>query len=105
MTTKKLWYEYLSLINEMSTFPGTYGFDQKRVELHNALFEKYCEMEKLFNGIQRERFDKICHNLNKIIDFKPPLKRFESCNVYAKDIDRYMMLAGRHYVTGFSNKL
>ena len=104
MLVSKLWKEYLSLMNDMAKYPATYGLDQKRAELHEELFKAYAD-NGLFKNIIRERFDEVCHHLDKIIDFNPPLERYESINVCVHDIENYMMFMGRLYVIGHTSKL
>ena len=102
MLISELWKEYLGLIDFMTKFPATYSLDQRRTELHEALFKKYSE---LFSEMIPERFNEICHNLDRIIDFKPPIQKNDSINIYIHDIEKYMMGRGRLYVIGNISKL
>ena len=81
MLVSELWHDYLTTINTMASYKGMYGLDQKRVEIHEKLKAHYANMG-LFKGFMPERFDGICHHLNAIIDFKPPLKKWDSINNY-----------------------
>ena len=104
MIISEMWKEYLSLIDTMTKYPATYGLDQRRTELHEMLFKKYAE-SGLFKNIIKERFNNVCHNLDKVIDFHPPIQRNDSINVYAHDIEHYMMFAGRLYMIGHTNRI
>ena len=102
MIESELWEEYLHIINISSQAPTCYGMDQKRSEIHDELFNHYKE---LLPDAIRQRFDDICHNLDKIIDFNPPLERYDSINFYVHAMDQYMWGHGKLYLTGKIDKL
>jgi hypothetical protein len=89
MIEKNLWYEYLNLIDMISKcendFGSIYGLNQKRIEYHNALIEYYSDNVQKF---KEERFKEITDNLDRCIDFVPPLSLTDSLRVYVGSITR-----------------
>jgi len=97
------WFEYLKLINNMAKMPGMYSLDQMRVDLHKKLTKYYSEF---WDEFIPERFDEICHNLDKVIDFNPPLEKYDNIKPYASEISTRMLIGDlKHYVLGRRSKL
>lgn len=96
INTIELWIDYLELLNLTAKIPGSYHTEDRRTQIHNDLFDMYSE---LFIGADRERFDNICHNLDKVIDFNPPLEKYDPITFYAVKIARYMeWYKGKKYI-------
>ena len=95
-TENELWIEYLEIMNVMAETPGMYTLDNGREKIHNELYNKYLEC---FPEIIKERFNDICHSLEKVIDFNPPLAPYDSIKVYAKEIVSFMWGYGKFYIT------
>lgn len=99
---EKTWYEYLELINNMVKMPGMYGLDERRSKLHLKLTEYYKDFWDKFIP---ERFNEICHNLDRVIDFKPPLENYDTIKPYASEISTRMLIGDlKHYVLGRRDK-
>ena len=103
--TYEKWYEYLELIDIMAgECKGLYGFDDRRTKVHSELSEYY----KWFYADKfiQERFDDICHNLDRVISIHIPLDPTDHIKPNARALDNSMMIGAlKHYVTGRTNKL
>lgn len=73
---------YLETIVEMSEIPGMYALDKMRTDLHDDLAE--------LTGFDRDKLSVITSNLNTLFDFNPPLERFDSVKVYARDLCSFL---------------
>jgi len=100
------WYEYLELMNNMIAMPGMYGLDERRSKLHRKLIEYYKDFwSDNEDEFIPERFNEICHNLDRVIGFRPPLKRYDSLKPYVSEIDRRMVIGDlKQYVLGRVDK-
>lgn len=78
--------DYLETINLMAETPGAYHLDKKRADLHDEILEKLRKEFKCDDA----RLKAILHNLEIAIDFKPPLERYDSIKVYARDLERFL---------------
>jgi hypothetical protein len=90
--------DYLKLINEMVQTPGVYHLDDMRREIHKKLCEKY--------QYNYEKLKIITDRLNIAIDFNPPLEKYESVNVYARDLERLLSCTEcKYFMDGKINSL
>lgn len=80
---------YLDIICIMSEHPGLYGLDSKRTKLHYILINKLKE-EFSYN---ESRLNIILGELDIAIDFIPPLERYDSVKIYARELERLLTCA------------
>jgi len=97
-TETGMWLEYLGIINMMAETPGMYIMDSKRQEHHEELTDYYLEC--FGEKFEKEKFADICHDLNTVIDFNPPIEKYESLKYYSREIVKYMWGWGRKFCTG-----
>jgi hypothetical protein len=99
----QLWYDYLDLINNMSKLPGAYTLDNIRTVMHKDLTKYYIET---YGDINSERFNQICHNLNKVINFKPPLEKHDTIKPYANELEKRFSIGDlKHYILNRIDKI
>lgn len=102
-TDTELWTEYLEIINNMVSSPGMYHLDSLRTKIHEELSQYYIE---IWDNFIPERFDAVCHSLECIIDFNPPLEPYDHIKPYVSElILRFSYQDLKKYCTGFINKL
>lgn len=98
-------YAYLSILDDIAQIKNdglmcAYGFNQTRTDLHN-------QIESCFDyDIVSERLAIMLHHLDILIDFNPPIEKYDSLKVYASKLERWFACQeGIYFLTGKTYKI
>lgn len=97
MTLYKSCFYYLDIISMMLEYPEMRGLDIKRTKLHNILINT---LKKEFS-YDESRLNIILGKLDTAIGFIPPLERYNSVKIYARNLEQLLTCAeGKLFLKG-----